>query len=131
MQKFDLSPMLLLIGMLFFSCSSTSSAQDENAYIRIVDLVVDATHLESFKTALKEDIEAAVQTEPDVLMLYAVFDQEHPTYITVFEIYAHQEAHQAHQQTPHFMKYKKATQGMVTSVVRREVTPIVLEAKQH
>lgn len=112
--------------MLF---SNTSIAQDKGYYVLIVNLEVDSVDLESFKAALKEDIETAVRTEPGVLTLHAMFDKDNPTHITVFEIYLNEEAHKAHQQTSHFNKYRNATEGMVTSVERTEMIPIALATK--
>jgi quinol monooxygenase YgiN len=37
---------------------------------------------------LKEGIETAIRVEAGVLTLYAVYEKDHPTQVTVFEIYA-------------------------------------------
>jgi quinol monooxygenase YgiN len=49
--------------------------------------------------ALKEGIETAVRIEPGVQTLYAVYDKEHPTHVTVFEVYADSAAYHAHLET--------------------------------
>lgn len=123
---------LLLIfttGMLLCSFSNKTLAQDTAHYMRIAELVVDPTQLKSFKAALKEDIETAVRTEPGALSIYAVYDKSNPTRVTVFETFATKEAHQAHQNTPHFLKYKETVEGMVKSMERIEVLPIALASK--
>jgi len=104
-------------------------ATREKEYIRVVDLDIDSTRLKFFNAALKEDIDEAVRSEPGVYTLYAVSEKNSPTHITIFEIYASEEAHKSHQQTEHFIKYKRATEGMVKSTVRTEAVPVALEAK--
>jgi 4-carboxymuconolactone decarboxylase len=83
---------------------------------RIANIVVDAQHLESYRAALKEEIEASIKLEPGVLTLYAVSAKEDPTRFAILEIYADQAAYEAHIKTPHFLKYKSVTQGMVKSL---------------
>ena len=73
--------------------------------------------MEAYKAALGEHAETAVRVEPGVLNLYAVYEKDHPTHVTVFEIYANAEAYKAHLQTPHFIKYKTGTKDMVKSIV--------------
>ncbi|MBK9617489.1 MAG: antibiotic biosynthesis monooxygenase [Uliginosibacterium sp.] len=83
---------------------------------RIANIVVEAQHLESYRAALTEEIEASVKLEPGVLALYAVSASEDPTRFTILEIYADQTAYEAHLKTPHFLKYKSITQGMIKSL---------------
>lgn len=106
------------------------SAQDKTTVVRVAKIVVDSAQLENYKTALKEGIETAVRVEPGVLALYAVAERDHPTHITVFEIYASAEAYQAHQLTPHFLKYKNTTKDMVKSLELVETVPIALGTKR-
>ena len=120
--------LILLIGMLT-SFSDNTFAQDNKPYVRIAKIVVDSAQLENYKTALKEHAEAAVSKEPGVLTLYAVYDKEQPTHVTVFEIYASVPAYQSHIQTPHFLKYKSTVKDMVKSLVLTDVVPIALETK--
>jgi hypothetical protein len=49
--------------------------------------------------------------------LYAVYFKNHPTPLTVFEVYADQVAYEAHLKTAHFMKYK-------AGILRRWIYPI-------
>jgi quinol monooxygenase YgiN len=115
---------------VFLILSYTSaSAQDKTQYIRIAKIVVDTGQLESYKAALKEHAEAAVSKEAGVLTLYAVYDKEKATNVTVFEIYASVDAYNFHILTPHFIKYKTTVKDMVKSLVLTDVIPIALEAK--
>jgi 4-carboxymuconolactone decarboxylase len=83
---------------------------------RIANIVVEAQHLENYRAALKEEIETSIKLEPGVLTLYAVSAREDPTRFVILEIYADQTAYEAHIKTPHFLKYKSVTQGMVKSL---------------
>lgn len=109
---------------------TTAAAQTANPYVRIARIVVDTAQIENYKAALKEGVETAVRVEPGVLSLQAVFDEKAPTHVTVFEVYASKEAYQLHIQTPHFKKYKTATQPMVKSLELTDVVPIALAVKQ-
>jgi quinol monooxygenase YgiN len=80
---------------------------------------------------LKEEIETSVRVEPGVLTLYAMADKSKPASITVFEIYATEEAYNAHRETIHFKKYKSITKDMVKSLELLNTAPIALEAKKE
>src|SRR2546423_14790077 len=95
--------LLFLINMLT-SSSNNTFAQDNNPYIRIAKIVIDSPQLNNYKSALKEHAKAAVSKEPGVLTMYAVYDKEQPTNVTVFEIYASASAYRSHIQTTHFLK---------------------------
>ena len=112
---------------LFISGSVLS--QQKDLVVRIAKLQIDSAQLEVYKAALKEHAETAVRVEPGVLTLYAVYEKNNPAHVTVFEIYANQEAYLAHLQTPHFIKYKTSTKGMVKSLELIETVPIALETK--
>jgi 4-carboxymuconolactone decarboxylase len=96
---------------------------------RIANIVIEARHLESYRAALKEEIEASVSLEPGVLTLYAVSAREDPTRFTILEIYADQAAYEAHLKTPHFLKYKSVTQGMVKSLELIDAVALVPDMK--
>jgi len=130
--SFPKSKKSLLILTLFVFTLFTSeyvSAQEQGQIIRLAKLQIDSTQLETYKAALKEEIESSVRVEPGVLTLYAVADKNHPTRITIFEIYASIEAYNAHRETPHFKKYKSITKEMVKSLELTDAVPILLKAK--
>ena len=118
---------LLLLLALFYS--KTMFAQENNQRARIAKLVIDTNQLGSYKAALIEEIKTSVSLEPGVLTLYAVAEKDNPSNITIFEIYANEEAYKAHLQTPHFIKYKTTTKEMVKSLELVEVIPLVPEMK--
>jgi|SRR5579864_3670406 len=117
------------IIMMALAFGSTSFAQDKNIVVRIARLQIDSAQLENYKAALKLHAETAVRVEPGVLTLYAVYEKDHPTHVTVFEIYANADAYQAHLKTLHFIQYKTSTKDMVKSLELIETVPIALETK--
>src|SRR6478735_4034175 len=94
-RAFQYILLLIFISMLASSFNNTF-AQENKPYVRIAKIVVDNAQLENYKTALKEHAQAAVSKEPGVLTLYAVYDKEEPTNVTVFEIYASEDAYKLH-----------------------------------
>jgi quinol monooxygenase YgiN len=112
---------LLLCGNTF--------AQDKKQIVRLANLQIDSAQLENYKRLLKEEIETSVRIEPGVISLNAVYEKNNPTHITIFEIYANNDAYNAHRESPHFKKYKSLTKEMVKSLELTEAVPIILEAK--
>jgi quinol monooxygenase YgiN len=111
-----------LLLTLFFSADAVG--QGKGQLVRLAKLVIDSAQLESYKAALKEEIETSIRVEPGVLTLYAVSEKARPTHITILEIYASNEAYKAHLQTPHFIKYKNGTKDMVRSLELVETVPV-------
>lgn len=105
----------LFFGILNLICFNTK-AQDTNRMYRIAKIKVDAKQLENYKSALKEQMNAAIKLEPGVLSYTAVADKKDATLITIFEVYASVEAYQSHIIAPHFKKYKEIVKDMVLSL---------------
>ena len=123
---------LVVLGASVLASFSGGSAVAEDVkepYVRLAEIEIDPAQLEPYKTAVKEQIEAAVRLEPGVLALYSVVDKEKPAHIFVFEMYADVDAYKAHLETAHFKKYKATTQNMVKSLKLRDTVPIMLSAK--
>ncbi len=121
---------ILIFSVFLFVASQVVSAQSKEQYIRIADIVVDSAELENFKAAIKEGTATAVREEKGVIMLYSVYDKQHPTHVTVFEIYADKAAYDFHITTAHFKKYKAVTQHMVKSLKLTDVAAIALPKKE-
>jgi len=120
----------ILFSILFlFMTTQNISAQNKDLVVRIARLVIDSSQLDAYKAALKLHAETAVKAEPGVLNLYAVYEKNNPTHITVFEIYANEAAYKNHLLTPHFFKYKTGTKDMVKSLELVETVPISLQTK--
>ena len=109
----------------------SSFAQNSNHYMRIAKIIVDSAQLENYKSALREGIAEAIKKESGVLSLYAVYEKKQPTHITVFEIYASEDAYKSHIQTEHFKKYKNTVKDMVKALELVDVDPVALEAKKN
>ena len=122
--------LVLLVSMLALASPEIASADEtQTQMVRLAKLEIHPEHLEAYKAALKEEIEASIRIEPGVLALRAVSEKENPTRITIMEIYASVDAYKAHIETPHFQKYKVGTQHMVKSLELIEVDPILLGEK--
>jgi len=124
---FALGATLVAWGILW--AGQARAVGEDERVVRLAELEIDPARLTEYKAALKEEIEAAIRIEPGVLTLYAVVVKGHPEQIRIFETYRDQAAYEEHLQTPHFKKYKAATQGMVKSLRLVETEPILLGAK--
>lgn len=118
-----------LIMVLLTFDKTNATAQQDNRKVRIANIQVDPAYVDEYKAALAEHAKIAVRVEPGVLALQAVYDKANPTRVTVFEVYASEEAYQLHLRTPHFLKYKNGTLKMVKSLELVEVAPIAIEIK--
>ena len=114
MTKYIIS--LLFITGILSLLSVDSTAQNANPIYRIAKIKVDGNKLEQYKSALQEQMNAAIKLEPGVLSYTVVSDKKDATLITIFEVYASQEAYQSHVQAPHFKKYKETVKDMVLSL---------------
>lgn len=109
---------------VFFNCILPGKvmAQEKKQMVRLAKIKVDPVQLEKYNAALKEQMTAAIRTEPGVLTYYAMADNDDPSNITILEIYADKDAYQAHIQTPHFKKYKEAVKDMVKHLELIDIT---------
>src|SRR5688572_5980346 len=124
------SRLVLLVCMLALCPTERAAAEEaQNQMVRLAKLEIHREHLEAYKAALKEEIEASIRLEPGVLALRAVSEKANPSRITIMEIYASVDAYKAHIASPHFQKYKTSTQHMVKSLELVEVDPILLGEK--
>ncbi|MGO7547982.1 putative quinol monooxygenase [Rhizobium leguminosarum] len=97
--------------------------------VRMAELEIDPDTLETYRALLTEEIETSIALEDGVLSLSAVSIRNNPNRIRILEVYANQEAYEAHLRTPHFIKYKNQTAHMVISLTLIEVDPIAMRAK--
>jgi quinol monooxygenase YgiN len=123
---------LLIIGasVLASSLYGRAVAQErQGQYVQVAEIEIEPAQLESYRAAVREQIETAVRVEPGVLVLYAVSEKDNPTRIRVFEIYRDTDAYRSHLESAHFKKYKAITETMVKSLKLVQTTPIMLGAK--
>jgi quinol monooxygenase YgiN len=115
-----------VFSLLLFALAA--SAQSEKL-VRLAKLEIDSTQLDQYKAFLKEEIETSLRVEPGVLTLYAMFEKNNPTKLTILEIYADTSAYQLHIKTPHFLKYKNGTANMVRRLELVDTDPLIPEMK--
>ena len=123
---------LLIIGASVLTpslCGCAHAAEMQGPYVRIAELEVDPTQLESFRAATKEVGKTSVRLEPGCLLLYAVSEKENPARIKVFEMYRDEDAYRKHLETEHFKTFRATTDNMVKSRKLIDTVPISLAAK--
>lgn len=123
---------LLVYGasMLAVALGGAAVAQEPGGqYVQVAEIEVDPAQLDAYRAAIEEQIGAAIQEEPGVLVLYAVSEKDDPTHVKVFEVYRDRTAYEAHLGSDHFKKYKATVEKMVKSLKLVQATPIVLGAK--
>lgn len=118
----------LLIGLAAL-CFSASAQADDVQMTRLSKISVDPAHLPAYRAALAEEVRDSMEREPGVRALYAVFEKEDPTRLTILEIYQSRDAYEQHIKSPHFIKYKEGTLHMVTSLELVDVDPLLPELK--
>jgi quinol monooxygenase YgiN len=125
-------PFLQLGGaILSLSLSGGAAAQEAHQpLVRMAELEINPAQLESYKAAVKEEMETSVRVEPGVLAIYAVAEADCPSRLRFFELYADEAAYKAHIESAHFRKYFETTRGMITSRKLIDTVPILLSAKK-
>ena len=76
-------PHIIIAVILTLFTIQVATAQQAKQMVRMAKLVIDSTHLETYKALLKEEIETSLRVEPGVLTLYAVSEKEKPTHIVL------------------------------------------------
>lgn len=97
--------------------------------VRMAELEIDPLQLPVYTVLLREEIEASLASEPGVLALHATALRGQPSVIRILEIYASEDAYEAHLKSPHFLKYKTGTAGMVKSLKLIETDPVILKSR--
>lgn len=121
----------LFLSILILLFTSQIYAQDSSQIFRIAKIKVDPKQLEVYKSLLNEQMLAAIKLEPGVLSYTVVADKKDASSITIFEVYANQEAYQSHILTAHFKKYKEAVKDMVLSLELIDVDLIKKTKKEN
>jgi uncharacterized protein (DUF1330 family)/quinol monooxygenase YgiN len=130
-NEMKLRQALMLCASVLSSCFSAAAGAQEakQPYVRLAELEIDPAQMAGFNAAIQEGVTTAVRVEPGVLALYAVLEKDHPNRVRVFEMYTDEDAYRKHLQTPHFRKFRDATDKMVKSRKLLDGVPVVLEAK--
>jgi quinol monooxygenase YgiN len=122
----------LILGaavLMSFLGGRALTGETQGPVVRIAELEIDPTQLESYQAVVKEEMETSVRVEPGVLAIYCVAEKDNPNRLRFFEIYADENAYRAHVESPHFKHYVTATQPMIRSRKLIETVPIQLSAK--
>jgi quinol monooxygenase YgiN len=105
------------------------AAESKDLFIRLTELEVHASKLNSFRELVKKVMEPGLKEEQGVLMMYGVAQKSDPTHITILEIYGSEKDYQVHFKTAHFLRYKIESKDMVKSQTVVDLVPIHLGAK--
>ena len=81
-------------------------------------------YLDEYMRFAAEVGEVSLRTEPGVLTMYAVSEQENPCRITILETYASRAAYEKHIASAHFQRYKQGTLHMVRSLELTDQRPL-------
>ncbi len=127
-MKYSFKVLLFIGNLILINVNST--AQDSKTMYRIAKIKVEPTQFEKYKSALQEQMNAAITLEPGVLSYTAVSDKKDATSITILEVYANVEAYQSHIITSHFKKYKETVKDMVLSLELID-TDLLVKAKKR
>jgi (4S)-4-hydroxy-5-phosphonooxypentane-2,3-dione isomerase len=138
MRKIALKPLLAsaavlatLAGASFTLLQSRHAAAEAGGvYINAIDLVIIPSELPKFMEAIKENAANSVK-EPGVHEFNVNVLADNPNHVFLYEVYDNEDALKAHLQTPHFLKFRAATQGMVVDRNVRRLSVIAMNAKGH
>jgi quinol monooxygenase YgiN len=100
-------------------------------HVRVAELDIAPAQLQSYIAAVTEEIDDSIRLEPGVLTIYSVAMKDRPNHLRFFEIYADEAAYKQHIDSPHFKKYVRTTQSMITSRQLFETRPVFLGLKQR
>lgn len=99
-------------------------AMGADAIVRLSRVEVDPKQVEAYLAYAQEVGEISLRTEPGVLTMYAVQDQEKPNVVTILETYASRAAYEKHVASAHFQRYKQETAKMVRRLELRDQTAV-------
>ena len=119
----------ILLAAILLQTALFAKGQTSTRMYRIAKIKVDSAHLEEYKVALHEQMNAAIELEPGVLSYTAVADKKDPTSITILEVYADTAAYQSHVLALHFKKYKETVKDWVLKLELID-TELVVSAKK-
>lgn len=93
--------------------------------VRLAEIEVYPDKLDEYLTFAKEVGTVSMSVEPGVIGLFSMQDKANPCKVYILEVYADNEAYQAHLKTAHFKKYKEGTAQMVKSLKLIDTNPLV------
>lgn len=88
--------------------------QSGNTINNFVIVEVKPEFGQAFRHVVLPEMAQSIKLEEGVLAMYAAIDKANPNRWYFYEIYASEEAYQAHRMTPHFKEYIEQTAEMTT-----------------
>jgi len=88
--------------------------QSDNTINNFVIVDVKSEFGQAFRHVVLPEMAQSIKLEEGVLAMYAAIDKANPNRWYFYEIYASEDAYQAHRMTPHFKKYIEQTAEMTT-----------------
>ena len=104
-------------------------AKTQDLYIRLIKIDLDSTAIGDFNSLGNTVMLPGIQKERGVLVMYGVAEKDHPTRVSILEVYKDLAAYKNHIQTPHYLQYKEAAKALVKSLKFIDVDPILLGSK--
>lgn len=92
--------------------------------VRLSKVEVFPQYLDEYLKMATEVGAVSLQTEPGVLTMYALAQNDNPCLITILETYVSREAYNNHIASAHFQKYKQDTLHMVKNLELIDQTPL-------
>src|SRR3954451_24310161 len=120
---------LLIFGASMLASAVAPAAHGEEAqrrYVQIAEIEVDPAQIENYRAAVNEQIEAAIRTEPGVLVLYAVAERDDATRVRLFEVYRDTAAYRAQSKPRISRSTRQRPKGWYARSSSSPVVPIAL-----
>lgn len=97
---------------------------EADGIVRLSKIEVYPDYTDEYVKYAVEVGETSLRTEPGVLAMYALRQNDEPCAVTILEIYASREAYRSHIASEHFKRYKQGTLHMVKSLTLSDQTPL-------
>lgn len=80
--------------------------------VRVITVYVKEEYIEEFKTATIKNRNGSIR-EPGILRFDVLQDTRNPGVFLLIEVYASEEATEAHKETPHYREWKEKVEPMM------------------
>ena len=102
-------------------------------YALVVTIQIKPEHRDAFLEASLGDAKGSVENEPGCLRFDIVQDLEDPNRVYLYEVYREAADHQAHRETPHYLKWRETVKDWHAAdpVVQRCTTVFPPDSAWH
>ena len=83
-------------------------------HVLLVTIQIQPEHREAFIQSMLDDARGSVLNEPGCLRFDVLQDSQDPNKIYLYEAYRDEAAFQAHGQTPHLARWRKASEEVLS-----------------